>query len=87
MHTYPSARDSPRMLFILFLKHFTSVQIEFIPKHLVDEMIPHPDTIARTMRQIQNTEEDPRAQPSTKIKQLRREAQGEMTEYFASEAN
>ena len=87
LHRYPSARESPKMVFVLFLKYFTPVKIDFIPKHLVEEMIPHPDTIARTIRQIQNTERDPYAQPSPKMKKLREEAEEVMTQYFAEESS
>lgn len=82
LHKYPSARDSDNMLLLLYLKHFTEVKIDFIPKNLVDKKIPHPDTISRAKRFIQNTEKDPLAQSSQKVKEMKRKAEEEMREYF-----
>ena len=89
LHKYPSARNSTRMCYLLFLKHHSpvGVNIPFIPKEEVEKVIPHPDSIARAMRQIQNTEKDPKAQPNSKIKSMRQEAEEIFTAYFAENKN
>ena len=84
LHKYPSARNSARMCYLLFLKHFTviGVNIPFIPQDQVKEVIPHPDSIARAIRLIQNTEQDPNAQPSPSVKKRRQRNETDFTEYF-----
>ncbi|MCE7748933.1 MAG: hypothetical protein GPJ51_11080 [Candidatus Heimdallarchaeota archaeon] len=82
LHKYPSARDSDKMLHLHFLKHFTDVEINFIPSFEVLKTIPSTDTIARTKRHIQNTELDSLAQPSHKVKESRKKAEPECREYF-----
>ena len=84
LHKYPSARNSTEMCYLLFLKHFTriGVHIPYIPQEEVKKVVPNPDSIARAIRFIQNTEKDPNAQPSPSVKRRRQKNETDFTEYF-----